>query len=402
MLRKKEVIVLVGILIFAACSGEASTLKVLHTFSGGSDGNQPYAGLIFDPAGNLYGTTQFGGTHAQGTVFRLTHTSTGWREKVLHSFAGGSDGAVPIGGVIMDGSGNLYGTTSSGGDAACQCGNVFELTPAVSGWTKRTLYNFTGGSDGAYPGAGLVFDGAGNLYGTTVHGGYPTKGQCVATAGCGTIFELTPTDTGWTELVLRRFSGSDGNEPFSGLTFDANGFLCGTTYSGGAYGLGTAFGGHARRSFSATNKVGTRPLGGLISDNAANLYGTTYSSPAPGKGAIFKLTPAPSGPSFIASVLYTFTGSDGAQPAAGLIFDGAGNLYGTTISGGASSNRAGTVFKLTRSGTRWTETLLHSFTGGKDGSQPYASVILDDAGNVYGTTLTGGAHGAGVVFEIIP
>jgi uncharacterized repeat protein (TIGR03803 family) len=375
---------------------------VLHTFSGGSDGNQPYAGLIFDPAGNLYGTTQFGGTHAQGTVFRLTHTSTGWREKVLHSFAGGSDGAVPIGGVIMDGSGNLYGTTSSGGDAACQCGNVFELTPAVSGWTKRTLYNFTGGSDGAYPGAGLVFDGAGNLYGTTVHGGYPTKGQCVATAGCGTIFELTPTDTGWTELVLRRFSGSDGNEPFSGLTFDANGFLCGTTYSGGAYGLGTAFGGHARRSFSATNKVGTHPLGGLISDNAANLYGTTYSSPAPGKGAIFKLTPAPSGPSFIASVLYTFTGSDGAQPAAGLIFDGAGNLYGTTISGGASSNRAGTVFKLTRSGTRWTETLLHSFTGGKDGSQPYASVILDDAGNVYGTTLTGGSHGAGVVVEIIP
>jgi uncharacterized repeat protein (TIGR03803 family) len=302
----------------------------------------------------------------------------------------------------MDGSGNLYGTTSSGGDAACQCGNVFELTPAVSGWTKRTLYNFTGGSDGAYPGAGLVFDGAGNLYGTTVHGGYPTKGQCVATAGCGTIFELTPTDTGWTELVLRRFSGSDGNEPFSGLTFDANGFLCGTTYSGGAYGLGTAFGGHARRSFSATNKVGTHPLGGLISDNAANLYGTTYSSPAPGKGAIFKLTPAPSGPSFIASVLYTFTGSDGAQPAAGLIFDGAGNLYGTTISGGASSNRAGTVFKLTRSGTRWTETLLHSFTGGKDGSQPYASVILDDAGNVYGTTLTGGSHGAGVVVEIIP
>ncbi len=336
--------VLAGVLTFVACTCAASTEKVLYAFSGGSDGNQPYGGVVFDQAGNLYGTTQFGGTHAQGTVFRLTHTTTGWKETVIHRFAGGSDGANP--------------------------------------------------------GAGLVFDGAGNLYGTTVYGGYPTKSECIATAGCGTVFRLTPAVTGWTETVLRRFSGSDGNQPFANLIFDANGFLCGTTYLGGGYGVGTAFGGFARHSFSTTSKEGSHPLGSLISDSKANLYGTTYISPAPGQGAVFKLTPSPNGPYFNTYVLHTFTGSDGSRPAAGLIFDGAGNLYGTTTVGGASF--AGTVFKLTPSGTLWTETLLYSFTGGKDGAQPYAGVILDQAGHLYGTTVFGGAHGAGVVFEVIP
>jgi uncharacterized repeat protein (TIGR03803 family) len=399
---KTEVMVLVGVLTFVTCTCAASTEKVLHAFSGGSDGSEPYGGVVFDQAGNLYGTTQFGGTHAQGNVFRLTHTTLGWRETVLHSFAGGSDGAVPIGGVILDGAGNLYGTTSSDGDPACQCGNVFELTPSGTGWTKSTLHNFTGGVDGASPGAGLILDGAGNLYGTTVYGGYPTKSQCVATAGCGTIFKLTPSVTGWTELVVHRFSGSDGNQPFASLAFDPYGFLCSTTYIGGGYGVGIAFDGSARHSFNTTSKAGSHPLGSLISDSAANLYGTTYDSPAPGQGAVFKLTPAPNGPYFITYVLHTFTGSDGARPASGLIFDKAGNLYGTTTVGGASSGFAGTVFKLTPSGTGWTETLLHSFTGGNDGAQPYAGVILDQAGHLYGTTLSGGAHGAGVVFEVIP
>lgn len=399
---KTKAMVLAGVLIFVACTCAASTEKVLYAFSGSSDGSQPYGGVVFDQAGNLYGTTQFGGTRAQGTVFRLTHTTTGWKETVIHRFAGGSDGAVPMAGVILDGAGNLYGTTSSGGDPVCQCGNVFKLTPSGTGWTRSTLHNFTGGSDGAYPGAGLVFDGAGNLYGTTVYGGYPTKSECTATAGCGTVFKLTPAVTGWTETVLRRFSGSDGNQPFASLIFDANGFLCGTTYLGGGYGVGTAFGGFARHSFSTTFKEGSHPLGSLISDSKANLYGTTYISPAPGQGAVFKLTPSPNGPYFNTYVLHTFTGSDGSRPAAGLIFDGAGNLYGTTTVGGASSGFAGTVFKLTPSGTRWTETLLYSFTGGKDGAQPYAGVTLDQAGHLYGTTVYGGAHGAGVVFEVIP
>jgi uncharacterized repeat protein (TIGR03803 family) len=400
--RKTNVAVLVGILTFVVCTCAASTEKVLHAFTGGSDGKQPYAGLIFDQAGNLYGTTESGGAHGLGVVFRLTRTATAWKEKVLHSFAGGSDGAIPIGGVILDGAGNLYGTTSSGGDAACQCGNVFELSPLGSGWKKTTLYNFTGGSDGASPGAGLVFDGAGNLYGTTVYGGQVPKSKCTSDGGCGTIFKLAPTGTGWTEFVVQRFGGSDGSQPFAALTFDANGILCGTTYAGGAYGLGTAFGEGSRHSFNATAKAGSYLLGSLVSDSGSNLYGATYNSPAPGQGAVFKLRPAAGGPSFITTVLHTFTGSDGSQPAAGLIFDGAGNLYGTTTAGGASSGFAGTVFKLTLSGTHWTETVLYSFTGGKDGAQPYAGVILDQAGNLYGTTLMGGAHGAGVVFEVIP
>jgi uncharacterized repeat protein (TIGR03803 family) len=402
-MRGKTVAILVSVLTFMVCTCAASTVKILHTFSGGSDGNQPYGGVVFDHAGNLYGTTQFGGAHAQGTVFRLTHTTLGWRETLLHSFAGGNDGAVPIGGVILDGAGNLYGTTSSGGDPACQCGNVFELTPSGTGWTKSTLHNFTGGSDGAYPGTGLVFDGTGNLYGTTVYGGYPTKSQCIATAGCGTVFKLTPAVAGWTELVVHRFSGYDGNQPWASLTVDANGFVCcGTTYLGGGYGVGTAFTlGIDRHSFNTTSAAGSHPLGSLISDSAHNLYGTTSKSPA-GAGVVFKLTPAPNGPYFNTYMLHSFTGSDGGSPVAGLIFDGAGNLYGTTTTGGASSGYAGTVFKLTLSGSRWTETLLHSFTGGNDGADPYAGVVFDQAGNLYGTTLRGGAHGAGVVFEVIP
>lgn len=396
-MRGKNVAILISVLTFAACTCAASTEKVLHAFSGGSDGGQPFAGVVFDQAGKLYGTTQFGGAHAQGTVFRLTHTSTGWKETVLHSFAGGSDGSVPIGGVILDGAGNLYGTTSGGGDPVCQCGTVFKLTPSGTGWAASTLHTFTGGSDGASPAASLVFDGAGNLYGTTVHGGYPTK--CLG--GCGTIFELTPAVTGWTELVLLRFTGSNGNQPFASLIFVA-GTLCGTTTFGGGHGVGTAFGEGSRHYFDSTSKAGSIPTGSLVSDSAGNLYGTTSISPAPGQGAVFKLTPSATGPSFNTHVLHTFTGSDGSNPASGLIFDGAGNLYGTTTYGGASSGFAGTVFKLTHSGTSWTETVLHSFTGSNDGSAPYSGVVFDQAGNLYGTTLNGGAHGAGVVYEVIP
>jgi uncharacterized repeat protein (TIGR03803 family) len=232
-----------------------------------------------------------------------TPTAGGWSEKVLHSF-NDTDGAYSSAGLIFDKNGNLYGTTLEGGDYGCSasgCGTVFELTPtAGGGWTETVLLNFNG-SDGSGPQAGLIFDAAGNLYGTTVGGGT----NCPP-FGCGTVFELTPTaGGGWTEKVLHSFgNGTDGANPFAGLIFDAAGNLYGTTYGGGTYRCG-----------------------------------------ASGCGTAFELTPAAGG-SWTETVLYSFSrGNDGFEPEAGLIFDSAGNLYGTTAVGGTYDG--GTVFELT-------------------------------------------------------
>ncbi len=188
-----------------------------------ADGWIPSAGLIFDAAGNLYGTTGLGGTDGVGTVFELTRAGGGWTEQVLYNF--GTDGAYPGGGLTFDSAGNLYGTTGEGGIHIL--GTVFELTPTVGGgWTETVLHNFGSGTDGAYPGAGVTFDAAGNLYGTTQYGG--TYNSC--SGGCGTVFELTPTaGGGWTEQVLLNFNGTGGANPYAGLIFDGAGNLYGTT-----------------------------------------------------------------------------------------------------------------------------------------------------------------------------
>ncbi|MGA2905131.1 MAG: choice-of-anchor tandem repeat GloVer-containing protein [Candidatus Korobacteraceae bacterium] len=385
-------------------TGGIWTEKVLHSFGSiNNDGAGPYAGLIFDAAGNLYGTTGYGGTYNVGTVFELTpNGSGGWTEQVLHSFGSiNNDGAGPYAGLIFDAAGNLYGTTTSGGTYSD--GTVFKLTPTTGGgWTEQVLHNFNG--DGYDPRAGLIFDATGNLYGMTEggNGDYPD----------GTVFELTPTaGEGWTAKVLHGFNGADGLYPWLGsLIFDGAGDLYGTTLEGGTYGAGVVFelmpaaGGSwtetVLHSFNDNGTDGALPAAGLIFDAAGNLYGTTNAGGTYDAGTVFKLAPTGDG-SWTETVLHNFgNGTDGALPAAGLIFDAAGNLYGTTEVGGFYGD--GTVFELTPNGSGgWTEQVLFSFNLA-DGWYPYAGLILDAAGNLYGTTYTGGTYTYGTVFELTP
>jgi uncharacterized repeat protein (TIGR03803 family) len=389
----------------------AAQEKVLHSFNeNGVDGYSPSGALIFDTSGNLYGTTLFGGSYNLGSVFELDARDR--TETVLYSFSGSTnDGYSPFGDLIFDSTGNLYGTTFYGG--AYYGGIVFELTPTVGGnWTETILHNFEGGTDGSQPHSGLIFDNAGNLYGTTFYGG---AGTCTNGnfLGCGTIFELTPSDDGsWTEQVLFSFNDADGSYPNSGLVFGSDGNLYGTTGGGGRHRVGTVFelapgvGGvwteKVLHTFSKNHVDGYAPLARLIFDSAGNLYGTTLLGGAHTAGAVFELTPDGSG-RWRETVLHSFndTGTDGYEPTAGLIFDSAGRLYGTTTLGGTYGE--GTVFELApTTGAGWRERLLYAFPyNDTNGRIPQAGVVFDAAGNLYGTTLGGGAYGNyGTVFEI--
>jgi uncharacterized repeat protein (TIGR03803 family) len=363
--------------VVAMPTARVQTLVVLHTFTAGAEGASPHAGLIPDAAGNLFGTTVSGGTYGYGSVFKL---DTAGNATVLHSFTGGADGSGPHAGLVLDAAGNLYGTTANGGTYSY--GVVFQLDTTG---TETVLYTFTGGADGANPYAGLLRDASGNLYGTTYYGGADNK---------GVVFKLDPTGK---ETVLYSFTGaSDGAHPYAGLIQDAAGNLYGTTYNGGSsnkgvvFKLGTTGIETVLHSFTGPPD-GANPSAGLIRDTAGNLYGATYYGGSSDKGVVFKLDPTGR-----ETVLYSFTGgSDGAHPYAGLIQDAAGNLYGTTYGGGSGY---GVVFKL---GTTGTETVLHSFSGGAVGAFPHAGLIQDAAGNLYGTTY-GGGSGYGTVFKIFP
>jgi uncharacterized repeat protein (TIGR03803 family) len=377
----------------------ATQERVVHAFNPGTRGDSPYANLISDGAGNLYGTTYSGGSYTGGTVYELTpNGSGGWTEKTLFNFDNGIDGAQPYGGLIFDAAGNLYGTTVFGGIHGY--GIVFELMPNGSGgWLEKVLHNFRNGTDGAQPYASLIFDAAGNLYGTTSAGG--TNG--------GTVFELTPNGSGgWTETVLHHFGS--GDQPDAGVIFDAAGNLYGTTAFGGTRGQGIVFELMPNGSGGWTEKVlhnfgngtdGSEPWGSLILDRAGNLYGTTAGGGMHRGGTVFELTPNGSG-GWTEKTLFNFdNGIDGARPAAGLIFDAAGNLYGTTVFGGIHGS--GIVFELMPNGSGgWAEKVLRNFGNGYNGVWPNASVILDAAGNLYGTTSGGGSYGLGTVFELTP
>ena len=389
----------------------AATETVLHSFVPEfKDGHNPGASLTFDAAGNLYGTTSAGGTYGLGTVFELKpQAGGGWMKKVLHNFGKGTDGASPYGSLIFDAAGNLYGTTTAGGNTGClpSCGTVFELTPQPGGkWTENVLYSFNNnGADGASPEDGLIFDAAGNLYGTTAFGG--TQG------GGGTVFELMPQAGGiWTENVLYSFNnnGTDGAYPAADLIFDGAGNLYGTTGAGGTYGRGTVFelmpqagGGWTENvlySFNNNGTDGAGPQGRLIFDGAGNLYGTTVEAGIHRRrgGTVFELMPQAGG-SWTEQVLHSFN-KDGANPGDGLVFDGAGHLYGTTEQGG--THNSGAVFELTpQAGGGWAEQVVHSFNG-KDGAFPRARLVLDGAGDLYGTTVDGGTYAYGTVFELMP
>jgi uncharacterized repeat protein (TIGR03803 family) len=371
--------VLLFVLSVAAIpSMRAQTLTVLYSFSGGADGSQPLASLVRDAAGNLYGTTQIGGTSGNGVVFKVDPSGA---ETVLHSFAGKPDGSEPAAGLLRDGAGNLYGTTEFGGVSGV--GMIFKLSSAGK---VTVIHNFRTADDGENPVAGLVSDMAGDLYGTTCCGGNSLD---------GIVFKVNSARD-WT--VLHNFAGSDGRYPFGGLIRDSAGNLYGTTSTGGASGFGTVFkldaGGAETLLYSFTGGLdGANPQAGVIRDGAGNLYGTAVGGGTSGNGVVFKVTPAGK-----ERVLFNFTGGeDGGSPYAGLVGDSAGNLYGTTSAGGAFA--WGTIFELDKAGT---ETVLYSFTGGADGSCPMAALIQDSVGNLYGTTEFGGVSGFGVVFELTP
>ena len=420
MMQSKKVFSLTAVLvillgyILAADPHAVAQEKILHNFNPNNmDGLGPCdnGALVFDSAGNIYGTTNAGGAYDNGTVFELSpKAGGGWIEKVLYSFNfEAADAAYPYGGLVLDSAGNLYGTANGG---AYGRGAVFELIHASSGeWTETILHSFNPiGVDGQTPRASLILDAAGNLYGTTLDGD----------AGAGTVFELTPTEQGWTETILHNFgTGTDGAWLYSNLIFDSSGNLYGTTWKGGTRSSGTVFELTPDLSGGWTEKVlhnfgnsldGGFPYSGLILDASGNLYGTTYYGGPYDDGVVFELTPTVSG-SWTEKILHNFNnnGKDGHQPYAGLRFDTKGNLYGATIYGGNGScndgifgTGCGTVFELVpQAGGHWTETILHNFNDNDiDGIFPYASLTLDSDNNIYGTTSLGGGYDDGTVYEI--
>jgi len=406
----------------AARAQEAPNYTVLYTFAGtGANGEFPQANLIRDRAGNLYSTTSNGGNLSEcfgagcGVVFKVDESGN---ETVLYNFKGGADGAYPYMGLVRDEAGNLYSTTHGGGDlsgnSTCTetfgfpgCGVVFKVDPAGK---ETVVYAFTGGADGLGPSSGLVRDEVGNLYGTTAFGG-DLNGECPGEGlpGCGVVFKVHPTGK---ETVLHTFTGgADGYAPYGNLLLDAAGDLYGTAVGGGDVsgfcsnvggflGCGTVFKLDRTGKFTVLHTFkngadGAGPNGFLVLDNAGNLYGMTFyggdlsGCSGLGCGVVFKV-----GKSGKETVLYRFKGgADGAGPYAGVVGDAAGNLYGTTVLGGEFTDPlcisvgCGVAFKLDPTGK---ETVLHTFTGGEDGVNPSANLLQDEEGNLYGTAVGGG------------
>ena len=378
--------------------GKESVLYSFCAHPGCSDGSYPEAGVILDKAGNLYGTTNAGGSGA-GTVF--TFTASSGELSTIYAFTGGEDGLGPNS-LAFDKKGNLYGTTEYGGGAGgCSnggCGTIFELSLVSGTWTKNVLYRFAGGTDGSIPQAGVILDPHGNLYGTTWQGG---------TGGFGTVFELEHSESGWTEILLHTFSGNDGSAPISGLIRDRSGNLYGTTSQGGSANVGTAFRlSHNKEgwketvlhSFTGSDGDGAVPYAGSLAlDSAGNLYGTTSAGGSVNSGTVFELI-RPKSRAVTESILYSFPGgSSGSAPYTGVIIDTAGNRYETTSIGGKRGD--GTVFYLKNVGGKWTEKVLYSFDG-PNGSEPIGNLVFGDSGVLYGTTSEYGAHGAGELYEI--
>lgn len=384
---------LIPLTIIATQSAQAQNFQIIYNFTDGVDGGSPYAGLTIDRARNLYGTNAVAGLDDGGTVFKLKYGASGWTFNPLYEFTWNRDGARPEARVVFGPDGALYGTATAGGTG--NHGVVFRLTPRATGcvtalcfWSESTLHQFTGMPDGSYPASEAVFDAAGSLYGTTAYGGSSNQGA---------VYKLSPSGGDWTETVLYSFAGSSGTNPFSGVIFDNTGRLYGTTKTGGA-GYGTVYQLTPSGSGWVENTIytfqggddGGGPWGGLIFDQSGNLYGTTYTL-----GRVFELAPAGNG--WIYTVLYTFGGTG---PNGNLIMDATGSLYGVTTQN--TGHNFGEVFKLTPSGQGWNYTDLHTFSNGDGLLDHEGGVVMDASGNLYGTNEIGGAHSAGVVWEITP
>jgi len=388
-------VVVIGLGLGAVRSAQAQTFTVLHSFAGyPSDGAAPRGGLLRDPTGNLYGTTFGGGSDdcnggaGCGTVFKLDTSGT---ETVLYSFTQyGDAGFAPYSGLVPDAAGNLYGTTTSGGNSGYGDGTVFRIDKKGH---ETTLFTFIG-ENGAFPLAGLVRDSAGNLYGTTQQGG--TSRECQGN-GCGVVFKLNKNGK---ETILHSFRGgfTDGAYPSAELVRDSAGNLYGTTQIGGASNYGTVFkvtkSGKETVLHSFDGEDGANPLARLLR-YGGKLYGTTSGGGAYRVGTVFEVDADGK-----ETVLYSFGAQqgDGDTPEGGVTRDAAGNLYGVTYYGAAGA--WGTVYKLDATGK---EFVLHNFTGGSDGGFPYKGVIMDRAGNLYGTASYGGASGRyGTLWKLTP
>jgi uncharacterized repeat protein (TIGR03803 family) len=387
----------------------AATETVLHNFKS-KEGASALLGVIFDSSGNIYGVTGQGGPSTCGTVFELIVSATSYTEKTLYAFKGGSDGCTPVATLIFDKSRNLYGTTKLGGAHAM--GTAYKLTKSGSTWTESVIHSFGGTNDGQYPTRNLIIDSSGNLYGTTEGGGSHGNGE--ENVG-GTAFRLAPkSGGGWTESVMHSFGGSgDGISPRSNLVEDSSGNFYGTTYIGGSHSAGIAFklapksgGGYTETIIHSFDPVfdfgstdGANPAAGLIFDRQGNLYGTTAYGGDGGGGVAFELSP--SGGSWTETVLYPFyhTFYQTSFVYSGVIFDTSGNLYGAALEGGFK----GAVFELTPATSGyWTETDLYDFDGAHGSNPAIGSLVFDSSGNLYGGTQNGGTNKDGVVFKITP
>jgi uncharacterized repeat protein (TIGR03803 family) len=334
-------------------TGGGWTESVLWTFNG-ADGAYPWAALVLDDSGNLYGTTSGGGAYNAGTVFELSPGQAGWTETVLHSFGSPGDGVDPVSNLIFGPDRSLYGTTFFGGIGGG--GVVFKLTPGADGWTETILYSSGGKGDGHKLIGGLVMDRDGTLYGCAEYGGVGGG------VGNGAVYALVPYNGGYQETIIHDFSNfQDGRRPNAGLTLGPDGALYGTTVYGGYTG-----------NFRCANS---------------------------GCGVIFRLAKDPAG-NWNEQVLRQMHGYDGWNLTGSVVFDPDGNLYAAAQAGGVHDD--GSVFMLTPSASgEWHETMLYSFSDRDDGAVPYAGVIFVN-GSIFGMTSIGGAHGQGTVFEFTP
>jgi uncharacterized repeat protein (TIGR03803 family) len=444
--------IFISMALFPVDSSAQAKETVLHSFTYESDGGFPYAGLSFDANGNLYGVTYFAGDPDEGiccgVVFQLASDGAeGWNFNVIHTFTGSDfDGEAPSGSVVFDAAGNMYGTTQIGG--AGFCGVVYELKPMPDGrWEEKILHHFNNYrngviNDGCMPSSYLVFDKQGNIYGTTQRTG---ASDCATNAGCGTVFELSPQANGtWSETQIHRFPNTgttDGIGPYGGLVFDIAGNLWGTTQAGGTTGQGTVFEltpaedgkWKERVAFNFTgDDTGWFPVAGLTPDSAGNLYGTTFYGGRGGVGVVFGLTPHANG-QVSETLVHQFATCtqtacpDGLLPYGGLVADSVGNLYGTAELGGAAGTfcnqnpevqeGCGIVYKLSPNAHgSWSYSIVYRFPGAGNGAYLTDDhLAVDSNGNIFGTTLVGGDPGnqlcpvvvpgldaCGVVFEITP
>lgn len=390
---------LADVTVNVTCS--TGTKSILYSFTGNQDdGGEPFAGLITDGVGNFFGITGVGGSQGNGTVFKLSPDGAGsYSNLILDSLVPISPAPMrlPPGRLLRDSAGALYGVMPYGGTT--NAGAVFKLTPAINGsYTESIVYSFTGGSDGGYPFAGLVRDSAGNLYGATTAGDFGS-----------TIFKLSPNVSGGYDFsVLHTFTqATEGDVIYGTLLLDAAGNLYGTTFSGGINGGGTVFKLAPDGNLSVLHTFGSDPSDGgnswcaLVMDSSGNLFGTTEGGGAHGHGTVFKLTPDGNG-GYNESVLHSFASgnTDGEAPYAGVTLDSQGNLFGITTAGGIGGH--GAVFKLRPNGNNtYSETLLYSLAETDSGyGIGYGELLLDSAGNLYGTVRDGGIHNNGAVFMI--